>query len=436
MVDTGAARILVDCGLFQGPRLLRQRNWQRLPVDPTSLDAIVLTHAHLDHSGYLPVLRKHGFDGPVYCSSGTQALSRVLLPDSGYLQEEDARYAARKKFSRHQHPQALYTQADAEECLNLFKPSAFGEPVAVAKNTTATFFPAGHILGAAWIRLEVAGISLTFSGDLGRLNDPVMNPPKALQATDYLVVESTYGNRRHAARSPLDELRDIVNQTMRRDGILIIPSFAVGRAQTVLHLLATLHEAGQIPTVPVYLNSPMAINATDIFCTYADEHRLSTEQCRKMCNIAGYVNSAEESRALNRRCGPMIVLSASGMATGGRILHHFKAWLGDDRNTVLFTGFQAPGTRGEAMVNGAKSVTIHGQPYAVRAEIVEMTSLSAHADCDELLDWIAPAVTDPPSTIFITHGEPVASNGLRERLGVMLGLSAEIPTNLERRELG
>lgn len=433
LLDANGTRILVDCGLFQGRRSVRQRNWQSLPFDIASLDAVLLTHGHLDHSGYLPVLRQAGFTGPVYCTSGTAALVRILLPDSGYLQEEDARYANRKGYSKHQPAKPLYTQAEAEGCLDALRAVGFGDPVRLARGFTATFRPAGHILGAARIDVVVNGRAVTFSGDVGRPEDPVMNPPAPLEPTDYLIVESTYGNRRHDAESGL--LRDVVNRTMARKGILMIPAFAVGRAQTVLHLLATLRDAGKIPEIPVFLNSPMAIDATEIFCDHPDEHRLLPETCRAMCGVANYVNSAEESRALNRMHGPMIVISASGMASGGRILHHFKAWLGDTRNTVLFTGFQAAGTRGAAIVAGARSTKIHGQSYAIKAEVAELTSLSAHADSDELIDWMTPLKDSPPKAVFVTHGEPKAAEALRDRIEVDLSANAEIPTDRNKRVL-
>lgn len=435
LLEANGLRLLVDCGLFQGQKALRQRNWQTLPVEAASLDAVLLTHAHLDHSGYLPVLHKHGFSGPVYCTSGSAALARILLPDAGHLQEEDARYAERKGYSEHRPARPLYTQAEAEGSLDSLRLAAFREPVPLGENVTATFCPAGHILGAASIQFAVNGRRITFSGDVGRPVDPVMKPPAPLAPTDYLVVESTYGDRRHDTRPPLEVLGRVVNETIGRNGILMIPAFAVGRAQTILHLLAKLRQAGTIPTVPVYLNSPMAINATDIFCDHAEEHRLTPLECREMCEVATYVNSADESRALNRRSGPMIVISASGMASGGRILHHFKAWLGDTRNTVLFTGFQAAGTRGAAMLAGAERVKIHGQFYAIKAQVTEMASLSAHADSEELLDWLKLCEEAPPKTVFITHGEPAASAALRERLGVALGFRAEIPIEGQRREL-
>lgn len=432
LLENNGIRVMVDCGLFQGKKALRERNWGALPFDASELDAVLLTHAHLDHSGYLPVLRKCGFTGPVYCTSGSAALARILLPDSGHLQEEDARYANRKGFSKHHPAVALYTQAEARASLDALRPLAFCEPIELGEGITACFHPAGHILGAASIQLTVNGRRIVFSGDVGRPDDPVMVPPAPLQPPDYLIVESTYGNRHHGERSALETLGEIVNQTARRDGIVLVPSFAVGRAQSLLHLVATLRAAGSIPDVPVFLNSPMAINATDIYCNHASEHRLTPDACRAMCEVADYVNSADESRALNRREGPMIVISASGMASGGRILHHLKSWVGDARNTVLFAGFQAAGTRGASMLAGAKSVKIHGRSYTINAEVNEITSLSAHADADELVDWMAPMRDAPPKRVFVTHGEPAAASALRERLVESSGISAEIPVDGQR----
>ena len=427
LLQTSDARILVDCGLFQGPRKLRQRNWSALPLAASELDAVFLTHAHLDHTGYLPVLCKHGFKGPIYCTPGTAALARILLPDSGHLQEEDARYANRKGYSKHRPARALYTQQEAEDCLQQLVPVESANAVMVSNDLRAKFHVGGHILGASWITLDLGGRRITFSGDLGRQADPVMMPPAPLEPTDYLVIESTYGNRRHDERNPLDQLKNVVLRTIGRGGVVMIPAFAVGRAQTVLHLLSILKTRGVLPEVPVYLNSPMAINATTIFCDHEEQHRLSPAECAQMCDIAGYVNSADDSRALNERRGPMIVISASGMASGGRILHHFKAWIGDPNNTVLFTGFQAAGTRGAAMVAGGDSIKIHGQKYAIRAEIEELTSLSAHADSDELVGWLEPLRGTPPRLVFVTHGEAMASHALRARIQNELGMDAQVP---------
>lgn len=427
LLEANGIRILVDCGLFQGTRSVRQRNRMSLPIDASQIDAVLLTHAHLDHSGYLPVLCKQGFAGPVYCTSGTAALLRILLPDSGHLQEEDARYADRNGHTRGDALEPLYTKAEAETCLTALRVVDFRTRLKLTDGFSATFQQSGHILGAAWIQFDINGQRVTFSGNVGRPDDSVMNPPAALQATDHLIIESTYGDRRHSKSSPAMLLRDVVNRTVRRNGIVLIPAFAVGRAQSVLRLLATLRETGAIPEVPVYLNSPMAIDTTEIFCDHADEHRLTSDECRTMCGVSSFVNSADESRALNRRSGPMIVVSASGMASGGRVLHHLKAWLGDARNTVLFTGFQAAGTTGASIVAGAYRVKIHGKRYAVKADVAEITGLSAHADVDELVDWMRPLNAKPPTSVFITHGEPAASIGLQDRIGRAMGIKAAIP---------
>ncbi len=430
LVDLGETRLLVDCGLFQGLKRLRERNWRPLPVDAESIDAVILTHAHLDHSGYVPLLVKKGFNGPVYCTAGTRALCGILLPDSGHLQEEDARYANKKGFSRHRPALPLYTQEDAEHSLKRFSLVPTGESVDLGSGATIRFRPVGHILGAASVELAIGNTRIVFSGDVGRSNDPVMQPPRPLGRTDHLVVESTYGDRLHANANPQEALAESVSTTLDRGGVVLIPSFAVGRAQTLLHLLEGLRANGRIPVeVPVYLNSPMAINATDIFCAHQDEHRLTPEQCRAMCNVATYANSADDSKALNERRGPMIIISASGMATGGRILHHLKAFAGDARNLILFAGYQAAGTRGAALVRGAKSVRIHGQEHAVRADVAQISGLSAHADYEELIDWLKPV--DPPRRTFITHGEPGASTALQAHLKDALGWSSVVPQDGE-----
>lgn len=435
LLEVNGTKLLVDCGLFQGKKALRERNWSPLPFEPSQLDAVLLTHAHLDHSGYLPVLYNRGFSGPVVCSSGTAALARILLPDSGYLQEEDAEYANRKGYSRHRPAKPLYTQAEAASSLRLFRTVDFGDAISLSEDITATFQPAGHILGAASIEVRVNELRVVFSGDIGRPDDVLMKSPVPPLRADYLIVESTYGDRLHDRRPPQDALEAIVNKTAERGGIIMVPAFAVGRAQAVMHLLSKARADGQIPDVPVYLNSPMAINATGIFCDHEQEHRLTRQQCNDMCEIAHYVNSADESRALNKQKGPMIVISASGMGTGGRIVHHFKAWLGDERNTVLFTGFQAAGTRGAALAGGARSIRIHNQLYQVRAEVSILTGLSAHADQTEILEWMGLAVSNGLRGAFITHGEPVASESLQRRLSHELGIRASIPTNGERFEL-
>lgn len=432
--DAGTT-VLVDCGLFQGLKSLRLRNWEPLAVPPDSIDAVVLTHAHIDHSGYLPLLVKNGFRGHVHCTHATFDLCKLLLPDSGHLQEEQARYANGHRFSKHKPALPLYTAADAERALKHFTAIEYDKPRQLEGGIRIRFLPAGHILGAASVLVETGGETggrrIVFSGDLGRPADPVMRPPATPPETDYLVVESTYGNRRHADRDPEQELAAHLARAIERKGVVVIPAFAVGRAQTMLHLLARIKARGALEGVPVYLNSPMAIDATRIFHHYRAEHRLTEDECRAACGLAKMVNTPEESQALNLRSGPMIIVSASGMATGGRVLHHLKAFAPDPRNMILFTGFQAAGTRGAALVGGAVAVKIHGEYVPVGAEVVNLDSLSAHADYTEILAWLRGFPRRPDKT-FITHGEPAAADELRRRITESLGWPCSVPEYLER----
>ncbi|MDO9371363.1 MAG: MBL fold metallo-hydrolase [Gammaproteobacteria bacterium] len=430
LVTCGAKKVLVDCGLFQGYKQLRLRNWAPFPLDPREIDAVVLTHAHLDHSGYLPLLVKNGFKGKVYCSAATRDLCGILLPDSGYLQEEEARYANKRGFSKHAPALPLYTVEDAVHALRQLTPVGFELDVDLGAGLTLRLIPNGHILGSACALLHDTHTRLLFSGDLGRPHDLTMLPPHLVQRTDYLVIESTYGNRRHDPTDPRIELADIINRTAARGGMVLIPAFAVGRTQTLLHYLRLLKDAGTIPDLPVFLNSPLATSATDIFCNHSGMHRLTAAQCQAMCNIAHYVASVEESKALNRRKGPMIIISASGMATGGRVLHHLKAFAPDARNTILFSGYQAGGTRGAAMLNGAEAIKIHGEYIPVRAEVAALDNLSAHADYAEIIDWLR-HFDAPPRATFITHGEPAAADALRHHIEEQLKWRVELPDYLE-----
>ncbi len=431
----GAGRpVLVDCGLFQGLKALRLRNWQPLPVPPSSIGAVVLTHAHIDHSGYLPLLVKHGFRGHVYCTRATFELCKILLPDSGHLQEEQARFANERGFSRHKPALPLYTVGDAVQALKHFTPMDYATPRSLEGGVSFRFLPAGHILGAAIVVAEAGGRKVVFSGDLGRSADPVMRPPTQVAEADYVVVESTYGNRRHADRDPEQELEDHLTRAIERKGVVVIPAFAVGRAQMLLHFLARIRARGRLEGVPVYLNSPMAVDATRIFQQFRTEHRLTEEECRAACTVAKMVNTPEESRALNTRGGPMIIVSASGMATGGRVLHHLAAFAPEPRNLILFAGFQAAGTRGAALVAGAESVKIHGEYVPVRAEVCNLDSLSAHADYTELLGWLG-GFARPPKRTFITHGEPAAADELRRRISETLGWPCVVPEYLSKEKL-
>lgn len=434
LVDAGGARFLVDCGLFQGLKNLRLRNWAPFPVDPRGIAAVVLTHAHLDHSGYLPLLVRNGFAGEVVCTKATRDLCAVLLPDSGHLQEKDAEYANRHGFSKHKPALPLYTQRDAEAALERFAPLAFGQARALGNDARLRLSPAGHILGAAIVELALGRTKLVFTGDLGRSNSPTMVDPQPIAEADYLVVESTYGNRKHDADDPERLLADIVNRTAARGGTVLVPSFAVGRAQAVLYHLFRLRAAKRIVDVPIYLDSPMAISAAGIFCDHLGEHKLSESECRGACDVAHYVRDAEESKALNGNPMPKVIVSASGMATGGRVLHHLKWLAPEPRNAVLFTGFQAAGTRGQAMVSGAASVRIHGQDVPIRAEVRNLDALSAHADADEIIAWLK-RFKAPPRTTFVTHGEPLPSETLRRRIQNELGWHCRVPELGESAEL-
>lgn len=423
LVEDGDLRVLVDCGLFQGQKELRLRNWEAPPFSPSSLRAVILTHAHLDHSGYIPLLVKNGFRGLVYCSEATLDLCRLLLPDSGYIQEEDAARANRHSYSKHHPALPLYTEEDAKKSLAYFRPVAFGSPCHIGQGVSFTLHHAGHILGAAFIRLANGKTSVLFSGDLGRLRDPVMNPPAQIQGADYLVVESTYGDRVHDPQDPAEDIERVIRRTIGRGGSVVIPAFAVGRAQAIMYYLHRLKAEGRIPQgLPVYLDSPMAINASELFCRHPKDHRLPPGLCAAVCGVATYVRTPEESRALGNSNGgmPKIIISASGMATGGRVLHHLKHTLGDPRNTVLLAGYQAEGTRGDRLVRGEKEIKIHGQMRPVKAEIVQLDNMSAHADSAEILSWLG-HLKNPPVKTFVTHGNPSSAQGLRQKIETELG---------------
>ena len=415
LLDHAGKRLLIDCGLFQGLKQLRLRNWDRFPLDAAKIDAVVLTHAHIDHSGYLPALAKQGFRGPAFATEATAELCRLLLPDSGHLQEEDAFYANRHGFSKHQPALPLYTEEDARRSLKLLRPQAFGTAFEPIPGVTVRFVPAGHILGAASVHVTWDGKSILFSGDLGRSEDILMQPPAWPEAADYVVVESTYGDRDHEASDPAAVMAEVVNRTSARGGVVVVPAFAVGRAQALMHILAELKRDKRIPDLPVFLNSPMATDATAIYHKYRAQHRLTPEECDRTCHVARIVNTVEESRKLNELRFPAVIISASGMATGGRVVHHLKAFAPDHRNTILLAGYQAAGTRGAALAGGAREIKIHGDYVPVRAEVVSLGSLSAHADRGELLAWLG-GLPRAPQRVFVTHGEPVAADSLRRSI--------------------
>ncbi len=432
LLESNGLKLLIDCGLFQGLKQLRLKNWAKLPIQPSDIHAVVLTHAHIDHSGYLPLFVKNGFSGKVYCSHATHDLCKILLPDAAHLQEEEAEYANRRGFSKHHPALPLYTKEDAEQALALFEPVAFAQDIPMGHDTHIRLLPNGHILGSASLRVANQHTSVTFSGDVGRPNDILMHTPNTIGPTDYLVLESTYGNRLHDNTDPMVQLANVINKTVKRKGVVLIPVFAVGRAQELLYYIHLLKQTGQIADdIPVYLNSPMAVDATAIFSQHRGEHKLSPEQCHAMSRCAHMVNSVDESKRLNELKGPMIILSASGMASGGRVIHHLKAFAPKSNNTVLFVGFQAAGTRGAAMIDGAENIKIHGEYIPVRAKVEVISNLSAHADYEEILAWLKPVKT-APKQVFITHGEPVAADMMRRHVEERLHWRASVPEYLEK----
>jgi metallo-beta-lactamase family protein len=431
LLQNDSHRLLVDCGLFQGFKPLRLRNWSPLPIPASTIDAVILTHAHLDHSGYLPLLVKSGFRGSVFCTPATRDLCEILLPDSGHLQEQDAAFANRHRFSKHHPALPLYTEEDARKALRCLRPVPFDKPITLPNGATARFLRAGHILGAASVVIEWADKTVAFSGDIGRYNDPLMPDPLTPRRADYLLIESTYGNRDHDNSDPQDRLAEIIRKTAGRGGTVIVPAFAVGRAQSLLFHIAQLKKAERIPRLlPVFLDSPMAIDATEIFQRHAEDQKLPLPRLTELDGDIRYVRTAEESKALTASPMAKVIISASGMATGGRVLHHLEHYGPDARNAIIFTGFQAGGTRGAAIVAGAQSVKMYGRYVPICASVHNLSMLSAHADRHELRRW-ARGFESPPRTTFIVHGEPEGADALRIALSEELGWNCHVAEHRE-----
>lgn len=423
----GRQTVLVDCGLFQGYKQLRLRNWAPLPVAPDQLNAVLLTHAHLDHSGCLPLLAREGFAGKVHASKGTLALCRILLPDSGHLQEEDALFANRHGFSKHAPARPLYTRQDALDCLPLIHAHDWHHTFEPVRGWRVTFFAAGHILGASSVLVEVAGRRLLFSGDLGRPDDSIMNAPDAPPAADTVLIESTYGNRTHPKEDLAAELAPALKRLAARGGVAVVPVFAVGRAQALLHAIAGLKAKNRIPrALPVFLDSPMAVHTTHLFEHLDGGHRLSRREVDALTHCATMLTGVDESKALAARHGPMVILSASGMATGGRVLHHLEHHVGHHRNMVILTGYQAPGTRGATLASGARTLRLHGRDLEVAAEVVQLSSASAHADGTQLLAWLR-QMPGQPDQVYVVHGDAEAADTLRCRIERELRWRALVP---------
>jgi len=446
LLEHNGFRLMVDCGLFQGLKELRLRNWNPPPIEPAELDLIVLTHAHLDHSGYLPLMVQRGYRGTVLASHATCDLCGILHPDSGHIQEEDARFANKRGFSKHRPALPLYTEEQARQSLASLRPLAFDKTVQVHDDVRVRLYPAGHILGAAFVEVRLrekngSEKTVLFTGDMGRPNRPIIPDPTPLPACDALVVESTYGNRDHGDDDPKERLAELIRETVENGGTLLIPAFAVGRTQALLFLLRELQREDRLPLdIPIHVDSPMAIHTIRVFMQHREAHDLDM---RAMVangedplglQSVHLDSTVQQSKALNDLKYPAIIISASGMATGGRILHHLYYRLPDHRTTVLFTGHQAAGTRGRTLQEGAKTVRIHGREVKVRARVETLYGLSAHADRGEILDWLA-AAEELPRRAFVVHGEPEASEAMAARIEERVKVETRIPIYLERFEI-
>jgi metallo-beta-lactamase family protein len=445
LVEAGGKRLLVDCGLFEGPKELEQRNWQNLPVDPATIDWLLLTHAHIDHTGYIPRIVRSGFRGPIYANTATTELCNLLLPDSAHLQEEEAQYIAKKGYSQHKPPLPLYTVAESQAALKQFKEIPRADTFAISPEFSVRPHDAGHILGSSWLELTITESGkqtlVVFSGDLGRYNQPILKDPEAPTRADYLLCESTYGDRDHPAGSVTDALADVIGRTAKRGGVVVIPAFAVDRTQQIMYYLRELEDQQRIPGLPVYEDSPMAISVTDFYVRHREDHKL--EFTREEDKDGGdplnvhevhMMRSVEDSKSINDVVSPCVIISASGMANGGRVLHHLAERLPDSRNTVMLVGYQAGGTRGRALQDGAKVVSLFGQQVAVRAEIATIGQLSAHAGKSELLRWLSGFQAAPKQT-FLVHGEPVALSSLRDAVTSQFKWPVTIPAHQQSFDL-
>lgn len=424
LVEHNGIKILVDCGLLQGDEKITQHNVDPFPIAPETIHAMVVTHAHIDHIGYIPVLVKDGFKGPVYCSKPTNEIARILLLDSGSLQEEEAK--------RH-HALPLYTKADAEHALTFFRPVHYDTAITI-KSLYVTLIRSGHIPGSAFVIVSDGKEKLLFSGDLGRQDQPILKSPPYVKDADYLVLESTYGNRVHEHDDSEEMLGDIINETVKKDGVIVIPCFSVMRTQTILYLLYQLKQKKQIPEIPIFLDSPSAISITKIFCTFTGEYQLPPALCHKICSIAICTPTVEESKRIDHLDHSAIIIAGSGMAEGGRVPYHLEHVVSDAKNTVIFVGYQARSTRGRLLVEGASEIHIYGKTYPVRAAIKNIRSLSAHADSQEILAWLS-HFEKAPKKVFLTHGEPESAQALKKAIEERFKWTVVIPTHAQSFDL-
>lgn len=430
LVEYKSKKIFVDCGLFQGLKDDRLKNRQKLPIFPKNVDAIILTHAHLDHSGYIPLMVKEGFKGHIYSTHASYELAKIILPDSGYLQEEDARYMAKKKASKHKNPLPLYTEEDATKCLKQFKITRFKDRIDLGDGISFEFHPAGHILGAGTVSLYLDDEVIVFSGDLGRNNDLVLFDPEKVKKADYVLCESTYGDRIHKPIDCKEELCRIIKKTVGRGGNLIIPAFAVGRTQLILYYIYQLKKEKKIPSIPIFVDSPMSIKVTNLLDDFASEHRLTKEECYDIFDNTKFTTTVDQSKRIFDCNVPCIIISASGMATGGRVLHHLAHYGPDNRNTILLVGYQAVGTRGRALQDGKKELKIHGQIVKIDAEVERLENMSAHADQNELIGWLS-GFENKPKRVFVVHGEEKSSQTLADRIEREFSWNTSVPEYAE-----
>jgi metallo-beta-lactamase family protein len=426
LLKTPDGYYLIDCGLFQGLKALRDRNWEPLPVDASAIRAVLLTHAHLDHCGYLPSLGRQGFRGKVYCTAPTRELTEIILRDSAKIQEEDAAYANRRGFTRHQPALPLYTERDVESILPGILTVDVRRPLTLSNNITATFHPNGHILGSSYIEIECYGRRIVFSGDLGRPLSPLLPMPEQLVPVDFLIMESTYGDKLHPEGPPVDELSNVINDTIRNKGNLLIPSFAVGRAQELMHSINELKKSNRVPSVPVFMDSPMGADVADVLRRHSSWHKLSQQQCNAIFEDIAIIRDFADTLNVADMDGSKIVIAASGMLTGGRALFYLEKYLENSRNTILLSGFQSEGTRGRALLDGAHELKLHGSYYKVRAQVRSISSMSGHADQREMLDWLSQLKNGPEKT-FLVHGENSPREAFKVKIETELGWNVELP---------
>jgi len=426
LVTSGDEQVLVDCGMYQGLKALREKNWEPPPFDPRKIRSVVLTHTHIDHSGMLPRLAKNGFSGPIYCTRPTADLARLMLRDAARLQEEDADFLNRKGLSKHRPALPLFTTDDAESALAMLEPKPYEEPFDAARLVSVRFHDAGHLLGSATVEMRIwqdGETTILFSGDLGRCDMPLNTDPVPPPQADFMVLESTYGNRLHPSEDLYDQVERVVKEALRRGGLLVIPAFAVGRSQQMIYVLNVLMNERRIPVLPIHLDSPMASDATAIYRAHPGHHEARGELRADNVHLH---RTVEDSKSLNDFKGPGVIISSSGMLAGGRILHHLKRLLPDESATIALIGYQAAGTRGRALQEGAQEIRIHGEMVPVRARLEDLSGFSGHADADETMRWLA-RVTEGPRETFLVHGEPEASAALAARIRDERGWKTTVP---------